>query len=103
MHATGLAPLHAPFWHESTWVHALPSLQLVPFVAVGFEQTPVDGLQVPATWHWSWAPQVTAFPPHVPFVHTSVVVHALPSLHPVPFVATGFEQAPVAGLQVPAT
>jgi hypothetical protein len=30
-------------------------------------------------------------------------VHALPSLHEVPFAATGFEHTPVLGLQVPAT
>jgi hypothetical protein len=36
-----------PFWHSSVVVHALPSLQVVPFVAVGFEQTPVLVLQVP--------------------------------------------------------
>jgi hypothetical protein len=41
-------PTHVPFWHSSVVVHALPSLQVVPFVAVGFEQ-PVVGLHVPAT------------------------------------------------------
>jgi len=74
-------------------VHALPSLQLVPFVAVGFEHCPVEGSQVPAEWHWSCALQETAVPPHVPFVHTSPVVQALPSEQLVPLVA--FDQAVV--------
>jgi hypothetical protein len=42
-------------------------------------------------------------PPHTPPVQTSPVVHALPSLHTVPFAAAGFVQDPVAGLHVPAT
>jgi hypothetical protein len=33
----------------------------------------------------------------------SPVVHALPSLHAIPSVATGFEQVPVNGAQTPAT
>jgi len=34
-------------------VHALssPSLQAVPSAFAGFEQTPLAGLQVPASWH----------------------------------------------------
>ena len=34
---------------------------------VGFEQTPVAGLHIPAAWHWSLAAQVTGLPPtHAP-------------------------------------
>jgi hypothetical protein len=47
-------------------VQALASLQAVPFDFVGFVQTPVDVLQVPAVWHWSLAVQTTGFDP----VHT---------------------------------
>ena len=84
-------------------MHALPSLQLVPFVATGFEQAPVVELHVPAVWHWSLAVHVTGFDPvHVPFWHESLCVHALPSLQLVPLVATGFEHAPVVVLHVPA-
>jgi hypothetical protein len=101
---TGFEPVQAPFSHASVWVQALPSLQVVPFAAVGFEQAPVDGLQVPATWHWSLAAHVTGFAPaQTPAWHVSVCVHALPSLHVVPLAAAGFEQAPVVGSQVPAT
>jgi len=39
----------------------------------------------------------------VPFWQLSVCVQALPSLHEVPFAATGFEHTPVVVLQVPAT
>jgi hypothetical protein len=104
VHVTVLPPVHTPLWHVSVWVHAFPSLQVVPLVATGFEHAPVDGLHVPEMWHWSLAVQTTELPPmHVPFWQVSVWVHALPSLHVVPFVATGFEHAPVDGLHVPAT
>jgi hypothetical protein len=100
---TGLAPAHIPDWHESTCVHVLPSLQLVPLGNAGLEQAPLEGSQVPATWHWSPATQVTGLDPvHVPLWQLSASVHAFPSLQLVPFAAVGFEQAPVAGLQVPA-
>ena len=100
---TGLEPTQAPDEHASLCVHALPSLHAVPFVATGFEHAPVLVLHVPAAWHWSLAVHVTGFVPvHVPLWHVSVCVHALPSLHAVPFVATGFEHAPVLVLHVPA-
>src|SRR2546425_263170 len=82
---TGLEPVQVPDWHVSVWVHALPSLQLVPSVAFGFEQVPVAGLQVPATWHWSLAVQTTGLEPvQVPDWQVSLWVHALPSVQVVP-------------------
>ena len=49
------------------------------------------------------AVQVTADPPaQTPAWQVSPVVHALPSVHAVPFAFAGFEHAPVAGLQTPA-
>jgi hypothetical protein len=48
---TELPAVHTPLWQESFRSQALPSLHAVPFVAAGFEQTPVAGLHVPATWH----------------------------------------------------
>lgn len=95
--------MQVPAWQVSLVVQAFPSLQALPFDAVGFEQNPVDGLHVPAVWHWSEAVQVTAAPPHTPAAHASPVVQALPSLHGAPLAAEGLEQVPVAGLQVPAT
>jgi hypothetical protein len=53
-------------------------------------QTPL--LQVPAEWQLSSGGQDIGVPAHVPFVHVSPVVHALPSLQ-APVLA-GFEQAP---------
>jgi hypothetical protein len=44
-------PKQLPAAQASLTVHALPSLQVVPSGAVGFEQLPVPGLHVPATWH----------------------------------------------------
>ena len=78
------------------------SLHDVPFVFSGFEQTPVDVLQVPTSWHWSKATQVTGFPPvQVPVWQVSVWVHAFASLHDVPFALSGFEHTPVDVLHVP--
>jgi hypothetical protein len=99
-----LAPVHVPLWHVSVWVHALPSLHVVPLPAVGFEHAPVVGLHVPAAWHWSLAVQVTGLEPaHTPDWHESACVHALPSLQEVPFGRAGLEQAPLDGSHVPAT
>src|SRR5438093_95127 len=96
--------MHAPDSQVSVWVQALPSLHDVPLAAFGFEQLPVAGSHVPATWHWSLAVHVTGLEPvHAPVWHVSVCVHALPSLHDVPLGALGFEHVPVAGLHVPAT
>ena len=78
-------------------------MHVVPSDAAGFEQTPLVGLQVPATWHWSSATHATGLEPvQVPLSQASVWVHALPSLHVVPFATGGFEQ-PKTGSQVPAT
>ena len=77
--------MQTPAWHVSDCVHALPSLQIVPFAATGFEHWPVAGLHVPAVWHWSCAAHVTGLPPvQTPAWHVSLCVHALPSLHAVP-------------------
>jgi hypothetical protein len=46
---TAFANVQDPAWQVSSSVHALPSLQVVPFTAAGFEHNPVDGLHVPAT------------------------------------------------------
>ena len=100
---TALPAVHAPDWHVSPLVQALPSLHVVPSLAAGFEHMPSAGLHVPATWHESLAVHTFAVPPQVPLVQTSLVVHRLPSLHVVPSVAAGFEHMPVAGLQAPAT
>jgi len=96
---TGLLPVQAPLWQLSVCVQALPSSQLVPFVAlVGVEQVPVEGLHVPATLH-AGAVQLTGFAPvQAPLWQVSVWVQALPSLQLVPFatarqVAVAAEQA----------
>jgi len=63
-------------------VHTSASLHAVPSCAAGFEQAPVDGLHVPATWHWSLAVQTTGVDPvQTPPWQASFVVQALPSLH----------------------
>jgi hypothetical protein len=79
--------VHAPDWQVSLLSHGLPSLQLMPSVALGFVQNPVAVLHVPATWHWSSAVHVTKLVPvQVPPWHDDDSVHAFALLHTVPFV-----------------
>ena len=70
----------------------------------GLEHAPVPGLHVPATWQRVRRGARHLVRPRArPVLARVCLVHALPSLHGVPFAATGFEQAPVLGLHVPAT
>jgi len=93
-----------PSEQASPVVQGLPSLHVVPSVAVGFEQAPDSGSQVPATWHWSDAVQTFGFPPvQVPPSQVSDWVQASPSLQLVPSDFAGLEQRPLSGLQVPAS
>jgi hypothetical protein len=96
--AHDVAPVvHVPALHTSSDPQAVPS------VALGLEQVPVDGSQVPAMWQASAAAQVTGLAPtHLPALQASLWVHAFASLHDVPSLAAGFEHAPVEGLQDPA-
>src|SRR6266851_1270947 len=104
VHTTVLPPVHAPPWQVSLCVQASPSSHPAPSGLLGFEHSPVAGLQVPASWHWSWAVQTTGLPPaHAPPWPVSLCVQASPSLHPEPSGLLGFEHSPVAGLQVPAS
>src|SRR3989442_1639289 len=102
MQTTYLDPVQIPDSQVSVCEQASPSLHDVPFGAMGFEQRPVAGLQIPATWHASLAVQTTGFEPvQIPEWHVSVWVHLFRSLHEIPSGARGFEHRPVAGLQVP--
>ena len=77
--------MQVPPWQVSLWVQAFPSLQAVPFAFEGFEQTPVAGLHVPASWHWSSGVHTTgSVPVQTPATHTSLRVQPLPSLQVVP-------------------
>lgn len=84
-------------------VQALPSLHAEPFGFAGLEQSPVAGLHVPPSWHWSGATQtVVKVGVHTPETHRSPELHALPSLQDAPSDFRGLEHWPVVGLQVPA-
>jgi hypothetical protein len=97
-------PMHAPFEHVSGEVHALPSVQVVPFASNGSEHTPVPVLQVPRPWQATGAGQTTGFDPvHTPLWQVSVCVQAFPSTHVVLLGFAGFEHTPVPGLHVPAS
>ena len=48
MQVIGFDPVQVPAWQASVCVHALLSLQAVPFIFAGFEQRPVAGAHVPA-------------------------------------------------------
>jgi hypothetical protein len=103
VHTMGLLPTHVPPEQLELCVHALPSLHAVPLAAGGFEHTPVAGLHTPATWHWLCAVHtIGLLPTHVPPEQLELCVHALPSLHAVPFGFGGLTHAPVAGSHVPA-
>ena len=85
-------------------MQALPSLQVAPSAFAGFEHVPVDGLHVPASWHWSLALHTTGFAPvQTPAWQVSVCVQPLPSLQVAPSAFAGLEHVPVDGLQVPAS
>ena len=88
---TRAGPPHVPAVQVSGFVQNTPSSHGVPLVFCGFEQRPVDMLQVPAVWHWSSAMHCTGVPfAHAPAWHDSPFVHGLPSLHGVPFGFAGF-------------
>jgi hypothetical protein len=73
----------------------LPSVQALPFAFAGLEQVPVAVLQLPASWHWSLAVQLTGLlPTHAPAWQESLRVQALPSLQATPLVTAGCWQAP---------
>src|SRR2546425_362198 len=95
--------VQVPVWQLSPVVQARPSLQLVPLGLAGFEQRPVGVLQVPASWHWSWAVQTTG----VPRSEARRVGEAGGSrgspFHLKKKGMAGFEQRPVVVSQVPAT
>jgi hypothetical protein len=81
-----------------------PPLQSALSGAAGFEQTPVEVLQVPTVWQTSSAAQTTGLVPvQVPAVHVSVCVQKFPSSHRLPSAAFGLEQVPFVGSQTPAT
>src|SRR5438045_1916885 len=85
-------------------VHFWPSSQGPPSLPVGFEQVPLAVSQMPAAWQASLAVQTTGVvPTQLPAVQTSIVVQALLSLQGPPSLPVGFEQAPAAVSQVPAT
>src|SRR5439155_135493 len=100
----GFVPAHTPAWQVSVRVQALPSWQAAPSGVAGFEQVAVAGWRVTASWHWSAGARVAGFvPEHSPAWQVSVRVQALPSWQAVPSGVAGFEHAPVAGSQVPAS
>src|SRR2546428_102620 len=104
MQTTAFVPVHTPVWQVSVCVDELPSVQALPSGLAGFEQVPVAGSQVPASWHSSEAGHALASPPlQAPFWHVSACVQAFPSLQALPSSLVGFEHVPVVGLQVPAS
>src|SRR6185369_3795869 len=77
LQSTGLLPTQLPAWQVSVCIHASPSVQVVPSGLLGFEHSPVAGVQVPRSLHWSTALQTSGL-------------------------IGGFEHRPVFGLHVPA-
>jgi hypothetical protein len=80
----------------------VPPAQGLPSVFNAVKHKPVAALQIPTSWHSSIAAHMTGLlPMHAPARQVSVCVQASPSLHAAPVPLSGFEQMPVAGLQVP--
>lgn len=88
--------------HVSAPLHAFASEQLVP-AATGVCETPLDGSQASVVQGFVSSTAIGVPLVHTPAWHVSACVQALPSLHVVPSVFAGFEQAPVAESQVPAS
>jgi hypothetical protein len=86
VHVTGFAPVQAPLWHVSVWVHAFPSLHAVPLLAFVYADVLTAG------WHVShvFAPFVAPAATHAPPIAQN------------PLFSVGVEHAPVVALQVPA-
>jgi hypothetical protein len=93
-HVRSAPPTQAPPLHVSLVVQALPSSQ---DPATGADVHPVAGLQVSTVHALPSSGQVRACPPHVPPLHVSFVVQALPSLQAPVF---GVDEHPVVGLQL---
>jgi hypothetical protein len=70
LHVT-IAPPQRPAAQTSPLVQVKPSLHDEPSGFVGFEQTPVEGLQTPASWQASCAPHVRIWPVHEPPLQAS--------------------------------
>jgi hypothetical protein len=86
-----------PAWQVSAPLHASPSLQAVPF-ATGAVRQPSAASQESVV-HGLPSLQTSAVPAaQEPAWHVSAPLHALPSLHAVPF-ATGAVTQPVAASQ----
>jgi hypothetical protein len=97
-----VVPPHTPLVHLSPVVQALLSPQGVLSGLFGLEQVPSAVLQVPASWHWSLAVQVTKLPPvHLPVWQVSILLQAFESSHAVPSFLLGVEQTPVELSHVP--
>ena len=92
--------MQAPAWQMSlvqltlSAVHAAPS-GLFATVHPPFPSHMDDAWQSAAVHEY-------AAPPQTPAVQTSFFVHAVPSLHAVPFAATGLEHLPLVASHVPA-
>jgi hypothetical protein len=95
------APRHAPAWHKSGAVQALPSSHGVASGAGSSRHCPVAASQV-ATWQGALVEQETgSLPRQTPPWQASVRVQALVSSHGVPSGRLVYRHAPDAGSQVP--
>jgi len=101
VHTSGVPVRQVPVaLQTSEPLQTFPSEQLVP-VATATCVTPVWGLQ-PSVVHGLASSVATGLPTvHVPDWQVSSAVHALPSLHELPFAFTGLEQRPLEPLHEP--
>src|SRR5882672_1195272 len=95
-------PAQVPALQTSLSVQISASLHDVPFSGVGSKTQPLAGLQLSKVQPFESLQTTVPPPTQLPPLHTSAVVHALPSLQLAPFRGVGSNAQPVAGLQVSA-
>jgi hypothetical protein len=97
--------VHDPAWQVAIPLQKSPSSQDVSSGLAESLQTPVDGLQTPASWQASSAVQVTGdvVSVHDPAWQVATPLHQSPSSQDVSSGLAGSVQMPVDGLQTPAS
>src|SRR6266850_7032448 len=95
-------PPLVPALQTSLSVQISASLHDVPFSGAGSKTQPLAGLQLSKVQPFESLQTTVPPPTQLPPLHTSAVVHALPSLQLAPFRGVGSNAQPVAGLQVSA-
>jgi len=96
----GTLATQTPVW-QTSWLHGWSTPQSVPSALLTVTQAPVLESQATLVWQAVGAGQLLGEPAQAPAVQTSLTVQGSPSSQTVAFALSGWEQTPVAALQVP--